>query len=80
MWYAVRFLGCVCVAAVCGGWYGGTFFVFAVFGVSPCCERLVNRWSEVHNLVDMKRVIEEIIDNEITGVDDTFRCCGYIWN
>ena len=37
MWYAVRFLGCVCVVAVCGGWYGGTVFVFAVFGVPPCC-------------------------------------------
>ena len=26
------------------------------------------------------RVLQEIIDDEITGIEDTFIRCGYTWN
>ena len=50
------------------------------FAINQVCACLTKRWSEVHNLVDMRRVIQEIIENDITGIDDTFHRCGYIFN
>ena len=50
------------------------------FTVNQVCACLTKDWSELHNLVDMRRVIQEIIENDITEIDETCHCCGYIFN
>ena len=50
------------------------------FAINQACERLQNRWAEVKDLASITRVLQEIIDYEITGMDDLFIKCGYHWN
>lgn len=50
------------------------------YAINQVCLNLTKRWSEVNDLETMQTVIEEIIDNNITGIDETFFHCGYIWN
>jgi transposase len=50
------------------------------YAINQVCLNLTKRWSEVNDLETMQTVIEEIIDNKITGIDETFLHCGYIWN
>ncbi len=44
------------------------------------CFNLTKRWSEVNDLETIQAVIDEIINNDITGMNKTFLHCGYIWN
>jgi hypothetical protein len=50
------------------------------YAINQVCLNLAKRWSEVKDLETMQTVVEEIIGNDITGIDDTFLHCGYIWN
>ncbi len=50
------------------------------FGINQVCSRLEKRWSEVSDLQAMRAVIEHIIDNDISSMEETFVYCGYIWN
>ncbi len=50
------------------------------FTVNQDCSRLEKRWSEVSDLQTMRAVIEHIIDNDITNMEETFVHCGYVWN
>ena len=50
------------------------------YAINQVCLNLTKRWSEVNDLETMQTVIEEIIDNKITGIDETFLHCGYILN
>ena len=50
------------------------------FAINQVCERLRDRWSEVDDLGSMTRLLNEIIDTKISGVDDLFIKCGYRWN
>jgi hypothetical protein len=50
------------------------------FAINQTCNRLVQRWWEVEDLATMQHVLEEIIDNDINNMEDTFLYCGYIWN
>jgi hypothetical protein len=36
--------------------------------------------AEVEDLATMQHVLEEIIDNDINNMEDTFLDCGYFWN
>ena len=44
------------------------------------CVNLVKRWSEIKDLETMKTIVEEIIDQDIHSMDETFLHCSYIWN
>ncbi len=50
------------------------------YAINQVCLNLTIRWNEVHDLETMQAIIEEIIKNDITGMDETFLHCGYIWN
>jgi hypothetical protein len=50
------------------------------YAINQVCGRLEKRWSEVHDLESKKTVVEEIIDNDIHSMDETFLHCGYVWN
>ncbi len=50
------------------------------FGINQVCSRLEKHWSEVSDLQMMRAVIEHIIDNDISNLEETFVYCGYIWN
>jgi hypothetical protein len=50
------------------------------FGITQVCARLEKCWSEVSDLQTMRAVIKHIMDNVITGMEETFLKCGYIWN
>ncbi len=49
------------------------------FAINQVCSRLEKRWSEVSDLQTMRAVIEHIIDNDISNMEETFVYCGYIW-
>ncbi len=49
------------------------------YAINQVCVNLIKRWSEVKNLKTMKTIVEEIIDNDIKSMDETFLHCGYIW-
>ena len=36
-------------------------------------------WSEIQDLATTQLVLEQIIDNDINNMEDTFLHCGYIW-
>ncbi len=43
------------------------------YAINQVCLNLTKRcWSEVTDLGTMQTVVEEIIDNDITGIDETF--------
>jgi transposase len=42
------------------------------YSINQVCVNLTKRWSEVYDLETMQTVIEEIIDNNITVIDETF--------
>jgi len=50
------------------------------YAINQVCVNLVKCWSEVEDLETMKTIVEEIIDNNIKSIDETFLHCGYIWN
>ncbi len=50
------------------------------FTINQVCLRLEKRWSEINDLQTMRAVIEHIIDNDISNMEETFMHCGYIWN
>ncbi len=50
------------------------------FAINQVCQRLEKRWSEVSDLQTMRAVIEHIIDNDISNMEETFVYCGYILN
>ncbi len=50
------------------------------FAINQVCSRLEKPWLEVSDLQMMRAVIEHIIDNDISNMDETFMYCGYIWN
>jgi transposase len=50
------------------------------YAINQTCNRFVQRWSEVEDLATMQHVLEQIIDNDINNMEDTFLYCGYIWN
>jgi hypothetical protein len=50
------------------------------FAINQVCLRLEKRSSEVSDLQMMRAVIEHIIDNDISNMEETFVYCGYIWN
>jgi hypothetical protein len=50
------------------------------YAINQVCVNLIKRWSEVKDLKTMKTIVEEIIDNDIKSMDETFLHCGYIWN
>jgi hypothetical protein len=50
------------------------------FAINQVCSRLEKRWSEVSDLQTMRAVIEHIIDNDISNMEETFKHCGYTWN
>ncbi len=50
------------------------------FAINQVCSRLEKGWSEVCDLQTMWAVIEHIIDNDISNMEETFMYCGYIWN
>jgi hypothetical protein len=50
------------------------------YAINQVCQRLVQRWSEIQDLATMQLVLEQIIDNDINNMKDTFLHCGYIWN
>ncbi len=49
------------------------------YAINQVCLNLTKRWNEVHDLETMQDVVEEIIENVITGIDKTFLHCGYIF-
>ncbi len=55
-------------------------FLMVEFAVNQVCSRLEECWSEVSDLQTMRAVIEHIIDNDISNMEETFVYCGYIWN
>ena len=48
------------------------------YSINQVCVNLTKRWSKVYDLETMQTVVEEIIDNDINGMDDTFIHCGHI--
>jgi transposase len=50
------------------------------YAINQVCVQLDKRWSECVDVESMKTVVEEIIDGNITKMDETFVHCGYIWN
>ena len=50
------------------------------YTINQVCIKLDKCWSECADLVSMKTVVEEIIDGDISNMDETFVHCGYIWN
>jgi transposase len=50
------------------------------YAINQVCLNLTKRWSKVTDLETMQTVVEEIIDNDITSIDETFLHCGFIWN
>ena len=50
------------------------------YAINQVCIKLDKCWSECADLVSMKTVVEEIIDGDISNMDETFVHCGYIWN
>jgi len=50
------------------------------YAINQACVKLDKRWSECADLKLMKTVVEEIIDGDITTMDETFVHCGFIWN
>jgi hypothetical protein len=50
------------------------------YAINQVCVKLDTCWSECADLESMKTVVEEIIDDDITNMDETFVHCGYIWN
>jgi hypothetical protein len=50
------------------------------FTINQVCRRLEKRWLDVDDLQSMRAVLENIIDNEINVMEETFVMCGYVWN
>ena len=50
------------------------------YAINQLCIQLEKRWTEAHDLESMKTVVEDIIENKIYNIDETFVHCGYIWN
>jgi hypothetical protein len=50
------------------------------FAINQVCLRLEKCWSEVSGLQTMRAVIEHIINNDISNMEEKFVYCGYIWN
>jgi hypothetical protein len=50
------------------------------FAINQVCSRLEKCWSEVSDLQTMRAIIEHIINNDISNMEETFVNCGYIWN
>ena len=50
------------------------------YAINQIYLNLTKRCSKVNDLEMMQTVIEEIIDNNITGINKTFLHCSYIWN
>jgi hypothetical protein len=48
------------------------------FAINQVCGRLEKRWLEVDDLQSMQAVLEDIIDNNINGMEETFVMRGYI--
>jgi hypothetical protein len=45
------------------------------YAINQVCVNLVKHWSEVEDLETMKTIIEEIIDNNIHSIEETFVHC-----
>jgi transposase len=50
------------------------------YAINQVCVQLNKRWTEARDLESMRTVVEDIIENNINNVDETFLHCGYIWN
>ena len=50
------------------------------YAINQVCVQLNKRWTEARDLESMRTVVEDIIENVINNVDETFVHCGYIWN
>ena len=50
------------------------------FAINQACERLEKHWAKVKDAHSMKIVLQEIIDNELTGLNETLIKSGYIWD
>ena len=50
------------------------------YAINQVCVQLNKRWTEARDLESMRTVVEDIIENDINNVDETFVHCGYIWN
>ena len=50
------------------------------YAINQVCVKLDKRWSECVDVESIQTVVEEIIDGDITNMDETFVHCGYIWN
>ena len=50
------------------------------YAINQVCVQLDKHWSKCVDLELMKTDVEEIIDGNITNMDETFVHCGYIWN
>ena len=50
------------------------------FAINQAVSRLRNRWAEVKYLATMTSTLQQIIDNDVTGVNDLFVKCGYRHN
>jgi hypothetical protein len=53
-----------------------TFLNSVKYAINQVCVNLVKHWLEVENLETMKTIVEEIIDNNIHSMDETFIHCG----
>ena len=50
------------------------------YAINQVCVQLNKSWTEAPDLESMRTVVEDIIENDINNVDETFVHCGYIWN
>jgi transposase len=50
------------------------------YAINQVCIQLDKRWTEARDLELMRTAVEDIIENYINNVDETFVHCGYIWN
>ena len=50
------------------------------FAINQVMTQLTLRWGEVEDLSSMIRVLQDIIDNGLKGMDDLFKKCGYRHN
>jgi hypothetical protein len=50
------------------------------YAINQVCVKLDKRWSECVDVESMQTVVADIIDRDITNMDETFVHCGYIWN
>jgi hypothetical protein len=46
------------------------------YAINQVCQRLVQRWSEIQDLATMQLVLEQIIDNDMNNMEDSFLHCG----